>query len=116
MRASMICQVSRMFLTIFADMFSGKCPSLLGYARLSAHVKSSMMGCSLTVPIRAGRLSLGIWQVWYNYSFAKEPRIFFFWLMSFYCAEMSQTCLFYRCQHAVLTFGFRWIYCCREFG
>ena len=37
----------------------------------AAHVKSSMMGCSLTVPIKAGRLSLGIWQVRYKYSLFK---------------------------------------------
>lgn len=29
----------------------------------SAHVKSSMMGCSLTIPIKGGRFCLGIWQV-----------------------------------------------------
>jgi secondary thiamine-phosphate synthase enzyme len=29
---------------------------------MPAHVKSSLMGCSLTIPIRNGRLCLGIWQ------------------------------------------------------
>lgn len=29
---------------------------------MPAHIKSSMPGCSLTVPIRRGRLGLGIWQ------------------------------------------------------
>jgi secondary thiamine-phosphate synthase enzyme len=29
---------------------------------MPAHVKSSMMGCSLTVPINDGRFVLGIWQ------------------------------------------------------
>lgn len=30
----------------------------------SAHVKASMMGSSLTIPITAGRFKLGIWQVY----------------------------------------------------
>jgi len=29
---------------------------------MPAHVKSSLFGCSLTVPIRDGRLRLGLWQ------------------------------------------------------
>jgi secondary thiamine-phosphate synthase enzyme len=29
---------------------------------MPAHVKSSMLGCSLTIPIRDGRLCLGTWQ------------------------------------------------------
>lgn len=29
---------------------------------MPAHVKSSMLGCSLTIPIRDGRLALGTWQ------------------------------------------------------
>ena len=29
---------------------------------MPAHVKSSLLGCSLTVPIRQGRLALGTWQ------------------------------------------------------
>lgn len=29
---------------------------------MPAHVKSSMLGCSLTIPIRDGRLDLGTWQ------------------------------------------------------
>jgi secondary thiamine-phosphate synthase enzyme len=29
---------------------------------MPAHVKSSLLGCSLTVPIRDGRLCLGTWQ------------------------------------------------------
>eukprot|EP00252_Welwitschia_mirabilis_P027729 TRINITY_DN959_c0_g1_i1.p1 TRINITY_DN959_c0_g1~~TRINITY_DN959_c0_g1_i1.p1 ORF type:complete len:216 (+),score=31.01 TRINITY_DN959_c0_g1_i1:189-836(+) len=38
-----------------------------GYDDMPAHVKSSMMGCSLTIPIKAGRFLLGIWQgVWLN--------------------------------------------------
>ena len=29
---------------------------------MPAHVKASLMGCSLTIPVRNGRLCLGIWQ------------------------------------------------------
>jgi len=29
---------------------------------MPAHVKSSLLGCSLTIPIRDGRLALGTWQ------------------------------------------------------
>jgi secondary thiamine-phosphate synthase enzyme len=29
---------------------------------MPAHIKASLMGCSLTVPIRDGRLCLGTWQ------------------------------------------------------
>jgi secondary thiamine-phosphate synthase enzyme len=29
---------------------------------MPAHVKASLMGCSLTIPVRSGRLCLGIWQ------------------------------------------------------
>lgn len=29
---------------------------------MPAHIKSSMMGCSVTIPITNGRLNLGIWQ------------------------------------------------------
>ena len=31
----------------------------------AAHAKSSMVGCSATVPIRAGRMTLGTWQAIY---------------------------------------------------
>ena len=34
-----------------------------GLDDMPAHVKSSMMGCSLTVPVSQGRLLLGVWQV-----------------------------------------------------
>eukprot|EP00894_Picocystis_sp_ML_P000356 jgi/Pico_ML_1/50873/g2004.t1 len=33
-----------------------------GLDDMPAHVKSSLMGCSLTVPISAGKLCLGTWQ------------------------------------------------------
>jgi secondary thiamine-phosphate synthase enzyme len=36
-----------------------------GEGNSAAHVKSSMMGCSATIPIRAGRLALGTWQAIY---------------------------------------------------
>ena len=31
----------------------------------AAHVKSAMVGCSATIPIRAGRMTLGTWQAVY---------------------------------------------------
>ncbi len=34
-----------------------------GMDDMPAHVKSSLMGASLTVPIQQGRLALGTWQV-----------------------------------------------------
>ncbi|XP_057867349.1 uncharacterized protein LOC131074686 isoform X2 [Cryptomeria japonica] len=38
-----------------------------GYDDMPAHVKASMMGCSLVIPVRAGRFHLGIWQgIWLN--------------------------------------------------
>lgn len=38
-----------------------------GYDDMPAHVKSSMMGCSLTIPVTEGRFHLGIWQgIWLN--------------------------------------------------
>jgi secondary thiamine-phosphate synthase enzyme len=38
-----------------------------GYDDMPAHVKASMMGSSLTIPITAGRFKLGIWQgIWLN--------------------------------------------------
>ena len=33
-----------------------------GEGNSAAHVKSSMMGCSATVPISGGRMTLGTWQ------------------------------------------------------
>jgi len=36
--------------------------TLEGSDDMPAHIKSSMFGCSLTIPIRDGRLQLGIWQ------------------------------------------------------
>ncbi len=37
-------------------------PYLHGEGNSPAHVKSSLVGCSLTVPIMEGRLCLGTWQ------------------------------------------------------
>lgn len=38
-----------------------------GYDDMPAHVKASLMGSSLTVPVTAGRLHLGTWQgIWLN--------------------------------------------------
>lgn len=36
--------------------------TLEGYDDLPAHVKSSLLGQSLTIPITNGRLNLGVWQ------------------------------------------------------
>ena len=36
--------------------------TLEGPDDMPAHIKSSLMGCSLTLPIRQGRLALGTWQ------------------------------------------------------
>jgi secondary thiamine-phosphate synthase enzyme len=36
-----------------------------GEGNSAAHAKSSLVGCSATVPIRAGRLALGTWQAIY---------------------------------------------------
>ncbi|CAG9465747.1 unnamed protein product [Pedinophyceae sp. YPF-701] len=48
-----------------------------GYDDMPAHVKSSLMGCSLDVPIRKGTLALGTWQGIYlnehrNYGGARQ--------------------------------------------
>jgi len=29
---------------------------------MPAHVKCSLLGCSLLIPVQAGRLALGVWQ------------------------------------------------------
>jgi secondary thiamine-phosphate synthase enzyme len=36
--------------------------TLEGPDDMPAHVKSSLLGCSLSVPIRGGKLGLGTWQ------------------------------------------------------
>jgi secondary thiamine-phosphate synthase enzyme len=36
--------------------------TLEGRDDMPAHVKNSLLGCSLTIPIRAGELGLGLWQ------------------------------------------------------
>jgi len=36
--------------------------TLEGSDDMPAHIKSSLMGCQLTVPITNGRLNLGTWQ------------------------------------------------------
>ncbi|KAK1313418.1 hypothetical protein QJS10_CPA06g01647 [Acorus calamus] len=37
--------------------------TLEGPDDMPAHIKSSMFGCSLTIPITDGRLNMGTWQV-----------------------------------------------------
>ncbi len=48
-----------------------------GEGNSDAHIKSSMMGCSLTVPLSAGRLVLGTWQGIYLMEFdgPRERRV-----------------------------------------
>lgn len=36
--------------------------TLEGPDDMPAHVKSSLLGCSLLIPVQAGRLALGVWQ------------------------------------------------------
>ncbi len=53
-----------------AAYFDRQCPdgtpyfnhTIEGNGDMPAHVKSSMLGVSLTIPIHEGRLDLGIWQ------------------------------------------------------
>ena len=44
---------------------------LEGYDDMPAHIKSSLIGQSLTIPISNGELSLGTWQGIYLYEFRK---------------------------------------------
>jgi len=41
---------------------------------MPAHIKSSLMGASLTIPIVGGRLALGTWQGIYLCEFRDHPR------------------------------------------
>ncbi|XP_047980566.1 UPF0047 protein YjbQ-like isoform X1 [Salvia hispanica] len=42
------------------EAYFGRCPD-----DMPAHIKSSMFGCSLTIPISDGKLNMGTWQgVW----------------------------------------------------
>lgn len=40
---------------------------------MPAHIKSSLMGCQLTIPIAAGRLALGTWQGVYLCEHRDQP-------------------------------------------
>jgi secondary thiamine-phosphate synthase enzyme len=40
---------------------------------MPAHVKSSLLGCSLSIPITDGRLALGTWQGIYLYEHRDHP-------------------------------------------
>ena len=40
---------------------------------MPAHVKSSLMGASLDIPISHGRLALGTWQVWRYTNPLRDP-------------------------------------------
>ena len=50
---------------VFSDIAPESFPyehTLEGPDDMPAHVKSSLLGCSLTVPVRGGTLGLGTWQ------------------------------------------------------
>lgn len=40
---------------------------------LPAHIKSSLLGCNITIPVSKGRLNLGIWQGIYLCEFRNNP-------------------------------------------
>ncbi|CAH2036668.1 unnamed protein product, partial [Thlaspi arvense] len=42
--------------------FSGVVPPSLRPDDMPAHIKSSMFGCQLTIPITKGKLNMGTWQ------------------------------------------------------
>jgi secondary thiamine-phosphate synthase enzyme len=64
------------------DAFERIAPQAAGYAHDSrwgdgngyAHVRSSLLGCSLTVPIADGELTLGTWQQIVLIDFDNRPR------------------------------------------
>ena len=64
------------------DAFERIAPEAAGYAHDSrwgdgngyAHVRSSLLGCSLTVPISDGELTLGTWQQIVLIDFDNRPR------------------------------------------
>ncbi|MGI6219284.1 MAG: secondary thiamine-phosphate synthase enzyme YjbQ [Bacteroidaceae bacterium] len=48
------------------------CHTLEGPDDMSAHIKASLLGASVTIPIREGRLNLGTWQGIYLCEFRNE--------------------------------------------
>ena len=47
--------------------------TLEGPDDMPAHIKSSTMGCALTIPVRNGRLALGTWQGIYLWEHRTHP-------------------------------------------
>ena len=47
--------------------------TLEGPDDMPAHIKSSTMGCALTIPVRDGRLALGTWQGIYLWEHRTHP-------------------------------------------
>lgn len=54
--------VSRDIVAFLADMVPKKFPFRHSEGNSDAHVKASLMGSSLTIPVTGGRLALGTWQ------------------------------------------------------
>ncbi|MCH7472270.1 YjbQ family protein [bacterium] len=54
--------VKRDILMALSRMVSDDWPYKHGEGNSPAHLKSSIMGCQLSIPIRSGRLELGTWQ------------------------------------------------------
>lgn len=54
--------VSRDVIAFLSDMVPKKFPFRHNEGNSDAHVKASLMGSSLTVPVTSGRLALGTWQ------------------------------------------------------
>jgi secondary thiamine-phosphate synthase enzyme len=50
------------FSTVVPESFGGWTHTLEGTDDMPAHIKASLLGPSLTVPVRDGRLRLGTWQ------------------------------------------------------
>jgi len=73
---------SRDVLHDFAEWFDRSVPDGASYFRhvdegpddMSAHIKSSLLGSSVTVPIKDGRLVLGTWQGVYLCEFRNRAR------------------------------------------
>jgi secondary thiamine-phosphate synthase enzyme len=54
--------VRKDILMMLDKMVPEKAPYTHGEGNSPGHVKSSLMGCSAHVPVKAGRLALGTWQ------------------------------------------------------
>jgi len=65
------------FESIFNKMVPENMPFLVhtleGPDDMPAHIKSSLVGCSVTIPIENGRLSLGTWQGIFLCEFRDAP-------------------------------------------